>query len=109
MDILGIGMFALGALGSFIFGIMILITAFQKHILWGLAYLFLPFASLIFVVMNWDRASKPFLLGLLSGAIAIGGVFVSPTLQESLKEGSKDSANVEIRPSTPDPAKPTAQ
>jgi len=87
MDILGMILFGLGALGSFVFGIWLLITAFQKHVLWGLAYIFLPFAAIVFVCMNWDRAGKPFLLGLLATAALIGGIFMSPTLQAALNKG----------------------
>lgn len=94
MDIVGIGLFILGALGSLVFGIWLMITAFQKHILWGLAYLFLPFASLVYVVMNWDRSSKPFLLGLVAAGVMVGGIFASPTLQEGFKKSADGPGNV---------------
>jgi len=54
-------------LASFIW---IVVVAFQTHILWGLACLFLPFATLVFAVLNWDRAAKPFFAHLASSLLA---------------------------------------
>ncbi len=54
-------------LASFIW---IVVVAFQTHILWGLACLFLPFATLVFAVLNWDRAAKPFFAHLASSVLA---------------------------------------
>ena len=66
---------AVGAIGSLVFGIMILIKAFQTSILWGLGSLFIPFVILIFVVMHWDLTKKPFLYSLGCWVVMlIGGV-----------------------------------
>ncbi|NEV65249.1 cytochrome d ubiquinol oxidase subunit II [Thiorhodococcus minor] len=56
----------LAALVSFLW---LLVAAFKTHILWGLACLFLPFATLVFAILNWDRAAKPFLTHLASSAL----------------------------------------
>jgi hypothetical protein len=59
--------------------IMFLIAAFREHILWGLGTLFVPFVGLIFLIMHWDVAKKPFLIQLLGipfvviGALLAGG------------------------------------
>lgn len=54
--------------------IMLLIEAFRTHILWLLGSIFVPFVSLIFAIMHWDRAGRPFLISLAGGAIAgLGG------------------------------------
>lgn len=54
------------ALVSFLW---LLVVAFKTHILWGLACLFLPFATLVFAILNWDRSAKPFLTHLASSAL----------------------------------------
>ena len=60
------GILALVAsLGMLVFGIQILIKAFQQSIWWGLGYLFVPFVGLFYIVMFWDDAKKP--LPLLAG------------------------------------------
>ncbi len=67
---------AVGAIGSLVFGIMILIKAFQTSILWGLGSLLVPFVILVFVAMHWGLTKKPFLylvgcwvLMLIGGAL----------------------------------------
>ena len=66
MDILGGILMLMGVLLSFIYGVILIIKAFQASILWGLGYIFVPFVGLIFVITNWDEAGKPFLLSLLA-------------------------------------------
>lgn len=61
----GILMFV-GAIIGLIFGIIILVKAFQTHILWGLGSIFVPFVSLIFIIVHWEVAKKPFLKGLIA-------------------------------------------
>ena len=67
---------------SFIIGIyysiVLIIRAFQTHILWGLGYLIVPFVSLIFVIMHWDVAKKPFLMSLLALVILFVGNSMLP-------------------------------
>lgn len=67
---------------SFIIGIyysiVLIIRAFQTHILWGLGYLIVPFVSLIFVIMHWDVAKKPFLMSLLTLVILFVGNSMLP-------------------------------
>ncbi len=51
----------------FIIGISylwLLINAFREHILWGLGILFFPIVLLVFLILHWKRAYKPFLLSL---------------------------------------------
>lgn len=47
-------------------GLWMLFTAFKESILWGIACILLPFASLLFLVLHWQEAKAPFLLGLLA-------------------------------------------
>jgi len=72
---IGMALMAVGVIGSLIFGIMILIKAFQTSILWGLGSLFIPFVILIFVITHWNETSKPFLYAVGSWVLMIiGGV-----------------------------------
>ncbi len=70
----------IGAFISTIGEIWYIVACFQESIWWGLGALFLPFVSLFFLFMHWDRAKKPFLLGLVGALIAIGGVLVAPAI-----------------------------
>lgn len=51
-----------GFIGVLIGGIWFIVVAFQESALWGLGVLFIPFVSLIFLVVHWDKAGKPFLI-----------------------------------------------
>jgi uncharacterized membrane protein len=73
MEIIGFGLILCGVIVSVIFGLIILIKAFQASIIWGLAYLFIPFAALIFIITHWDEAGRPFLFSLLSIPLVIAG------------------------------------
>ena len=67
----------------FIAGVLILVKAFQTSVLWGLGYIFVPFVSLIFVVLYWQETKKPFLYLVGGAAILLVGVVLghpSPTM-----------------------------
>lgn len=49
--------------------IWLLVVAFKTHVLWGLACLFLPFATVVFAILNWRQAAKPFLLHTASSVL----------------------------------------
>ena len=51
--------------------IWFLVVAFQKSVWWGLGCIFLPFVSLIFLVMYWKEAVWPFLVSLAGSALII--------------------------------------
>jgi len=78
MEIVSIGLILIGALISIVFGIQLLITAFQTSILWGLGYIFVPFVSLIFVIVHWSEAKKPFLRGLIGIPFFVLGAILAP-------------------------------
>lgn len=60
------------AIGGYIW---FLIVAFQENILWGVGSLLLPIVGLVFLVLHFDRAGKPFLIQLAGGALAfVGGM-----------------------------------
>lgn len=76
MEILGGILMLIGFLVSLIYGIILIVKAFQASILWGLGYLFVPFVGLIFIITHWDEAGKPFLLSLLSIPLYLLGAFM---------------------------------
>jgi hypothetical protein len=53
---------------ALIFGIQLLVIAFNTSILWGIGCLFVPFVGLLFVILHWDEAKTPF-LGSLGSAV----------------------------------------
>lgn len=81
MEIVGMGLMWIGIVGIVVFGIMLLIKQFQTSILWGLACLLIPFASLVWLVMYWDEGKMLFLYGLLSIVIMIIGITMSGQLE----------------------------
>lgn len=58
--------------------IMVLIEAFRESVLWGLACLFLPIVSIIFIVLNWQAAKRGVLLQVLGFALLIIGFVCAP-------------------------------
>jgi len=76
MEFLGLGLLGVGWLIAFIFGIILLIESFKTSILWGLGYVFVPFVSLVFVIVHWDRAKQPFLRSLLSLPFLVLGAII---------------------------------
>lgn len=61
------------------FGIRILIIAFSKSFLWGLACLLLPFVDLIFVIMYWEETKSPFLKCLFGIPFLLAGLWLMET------------------------------
>lgn len=78
MEILGIILLVIGAVIGLVFGIQLLILAFRTSILWGLGYIFIPFVSLIFVIVHWNEAKTPFLRCLLAIPFYVAGVLLMP-------------------------------
>jgi hypothetical protein len=66
MEALGMLLLVVGIAGSLVGGIWFLVVAFQESVLWGLGCLFCSVVSLIFLIMHWDKAYKPFLVQLVS-------------------------------------------
>ena len=58
---------AIGLVG----GIWLLVVAFQESVWWGIGCLLLPIVSLIFVILHWQEAKKPFLIQLAGVAFVI--------------------------------------
>ncbi len=78
MEIVPITFLLIGFIISLIYGIKLLILAFQESILWGLGSLFLGIVGLIFVLMHWETAKGPFLKSLLAIPCFMIAVLLSP-------------------------------
>jgi hypothetical protein len=57
-------------------GIWFLIEAFKESILWGLGCLFLGPVSIIFLIVHWQAAKRPFFLQLKGLAVILIAIFV---------------------------------
>jgi len=60
--------------------IWLIVVGFKKHVLWGIGIIFIPFVFIIFPIMNWDRAKKPFLITMISSILMIALMF-EPMMQ----------------------------
>jgi hypothetical protein len=54
------------------------VEAFKENVMWGLACLFVPFASLLFLILHTDRAIKPLALSIVSGVIIFSTAMLIP-------------------------------
>ncbi len=68
MSVVGVVLFIVGAVVMTGAGLWLLVKAFQTSVLWGLGYIFVPFVSLIFVILHWQDTKKPFFY-LLGGLV----------------------------------------
>jgi len=64
--VIGILIFVIG-------GILFLIESFKESVLWGIACLLIPPLVLVFTVMHWDVAKKPFLIQLAGLGVMLMG------------------------------------
>ena len=56
---------ALGLLASLVGGVWGIVVAFRRSLVWGLCYVFVPFAALVFLVVAWADAKRAFLLNTI--------------------------------------------
>jgi hypothetical protein len=73
MGTLGTVLGAVGAIGSLVFMIQILILAFKKSVGWGLASLLIPFVVFVFIAQNWPACKTPFFRWLACFAVMMVG------------------------------------
>ena len=78
MEMVGMIIFIIGAIISVIGGIWFLVAAFRQTIWWGLGCIFIPFVWLIFLILHWGDAKKPFFVSLLGGVIIAVAAILMP-------------------------------
>lgn len=86
MEIVGSILMVIGLIIVVVYGIILIVKAFQTSVLWGLAYLFVPFVSLIFIIVHWEVAKKSFLRGLIGIPFLLAGFFMMPEVLNILEE-----------------------
>ena len=62
---LGVALVTPGLLVGLVASVWFIIATFRQSILWGIACLLIPFASVIFTIVHWRASKVPFLLFLL--------------------------------------------
>ena len=70
-----------GVLLSFVGGIIGIAQSFSESIVWGLFYLFIPFASLVFLVKFWRQREwlrKAFFMSISGFGLILAGMFFAP-------------------------------
>jgi hypothetical protein len=81
-----------------------LFAAFEQNILWGLGCLFVPFVSLIFLIVHWKKAAQPFCISLLGvGIIVTGGVIrgaTIPSIRRAFLGGAGPAITPHLDPAT---------
>lgn len=56
--------------------VFFVLAAFRESILWGLGVLFLPFVALVYLILDWPTAKRPFFLWLYGLGFALAGIFL---------------------------------
>ncbi len=77
MEILGLLLMGVGGIAVAIGGIWFLVVAFQESVLWGIGCLIIPLVSLIFLIMHFDKAWRPFALQIAGLVPLYLGLFLS--------------------------------
>ncbi|MEM7772812.1 MAG: hypothetical protein AAF327_20165 [Cyanobacteria bacterium P01_A01_bin.37] len=90
-----IALFLIGLGLSLTGGVIGIVQAFQTSAVWGLLYLFVPFASLVFVVKFWNRKWVRNSLFLALGGVVsfIAAAFVSPAALKQAGYGDVYTGN----------------
>jgi uncharacterized membrane protein len=72
------GMLAIvGLIIAVVGAILFLVAAFRESVLWGIGCLLIGPVSLIFLILHWDDAKRPFGIELLGIALAFVGVMLT--------------------------------
>ena len=79
MELVSIGLLLVGTLLLLVGAVGFLIASFRASIWWGLGCLFLPFVPLLFLIIHWRMAFKPFRLQVIGFLFCLIGSFLSPT------------------------------
>jgi hypothetical protein len=96
LAIAAFALLAIGGLVATIGHILIMIAAFKVSTGWGLAVLFLPLASLVFMATNWQAAKRGFqvlLIGILLSAgggvvVVQAGVLTAKSMMQDMEEAA---------------------
>jgi glutaredoxin len=76
--------------------LLLLVAAFRRGVLWGLAVLFVPLGNVIFACRCWTEARTGFVAGLLGAAICLGGACTIPEIQEHFWEAIRHAPTARV-------------
>lgn len=65
-------------------GIMCIVAAFRQSIVWGLVYLFVPFGSLVFIILHWHDVRSAFLTNLAAAVVFVLAIWMSPVTHDAI-------------------------
>lgn len=109
MEVVAIVLLCALILVSVIGSIWMLVTAVRVSVLWFLAVFFIPGAVLVFAILHWDVAKKPFLLSIAPGLLGIGAAILIPNLVPRPKQAAESVQAIEeptpvaqVAPPSPD-------
>lgn len=76
MEKLALLLILVGIVIALVSNLSVLIAAFRDSVVWGLAYLLIPGAALVFVITHWDDCRSPVLRALVGAVIMIAGFMI---------------------------------
>ena len=76
---MGTALIGLGGIVMLVGAIMMLVAAFKTSVVWGLCYLFVPFAALVFICTHWQESKKGFFIWL--AGVPLQGIGLYLTLK----------------------------
>jgi hypothetical protein len=76
MNAIGMILSLVGGVVGLVGFIWLVVVAFKESILWGIGCLLVPCVGIVFAIMNWEKAKKPFLIGLGGSLLASVGSFL---------------------------------
>jgi hypothetical protein len=79
-------------------GIIGIAQSFQESTTWGLLYLFVPFASLVFLIKFWGQREwvrKSFYMAIAGTVLIVAGMFCAPELFSDYAELESQASSIE--------------
>lgn len=70
----------LGMILACVGGIWLLVVAFKESVWWGLGSLFIGPVALVFTILHWQVAKKPFLISLAGTILLVFAALKMPHL-----------------------------
>ena len=105
--IIALTVIGLGLLFLCVGGIWSIVVAFQRSIVWGLCYLFVPFASLVFLFVAWAEVRRAFLIQIAGCALVFVPFFLPNQGGLDLQKRLTDLAAAEFGKGAKDKSGPT--
>lgn len=72
-----ITLIALGMLLCLVGGVWGIVVAFRRSVMWGICYLLVPFAALVFLFVAWSEAKRPLYMKIV-GVLFVLAVLLLP-------------------------------